>query len=436
MTPDGRLAAGRLATGQLVATEASPAGLVSTTSPLPDVPDLLGALDDSGFLWLHEATGLVAAGVAARINVGTGPGRLADAAAAVSRLLADITVDDPLRQPGTGPLAVGALPFADGTPGELVVPAVVVGRTASGRAWTTVTRTADAVPADRGRLGTAHRQAGRAPLPERLAVDSGSRDAWTAAVRGALARITRGEVRKVVLAREVLAEADRPFERAAVLDRLRRVQPSSLTYAVGDFVGASPELLVRRRGARVVSRPMAGTVPRGTTPADDQRLTAALTASPKDGEEHAVVVDAVRRALAPVCRELVSDARPSVTRLATVSHLATTVAGRLRLPAPSALALAGLLHPTPAVAGDPQAEALAAIEELEDIDRGLYAGPVGWVDARGDGDWAVALRCAHLQGNRARLAAGAGIVADSDPGAEWAETEAKLDGMLRALTAG
>jgi isochorismate synthase EntC len=181
---------------------------------------------------------------------------------------------------------------------------------------------------------------------------------------------------------------------------------------------------------------MAGSAPRGATAADDDRLVSELATSAKEAEEHALVVGAVRAALEPVCREVVAGSRPEAVRLATVTHLATTVGGRLHEPAPSALALAGLLHPTPAVAGLPRAEALAAIADLESFDRGLYAGPVGWVDGRGDGDWAVALRCARLDGRRAHLVAGAGIVADSDPGAEWLETEAKLEPMLRALLAG
>ncbi|HWC11652.1 MAG TPA: chorismate-binding protein, partial [Acidimicrobiales bacterium] len=190
----------------------------------------------------------------------------------------------------------------------------------------------------------------------------------------------------------------------------------------------------------VLSRPMAGTVRRGATPAHDEQLVAALVASPKEAEEHALVVGAVRTALETVCREVMADAGPEAVRLSSVTHLATRVAGHLDGEGiggwPSALALAGLLHPTPAVAGLPLPEALAAIARLESFDRGLYAGPVGWVDARGDGDWAVALRCATLHGSQARLAAGAGIVADSDPDDEWAETEAKLEPMLAALEAG
>ena len=449
-------------------TRPSSTGLVSRTRPLTDAGDLLGALDPGGFAWLHEGSGLATAGVAARIPVGPGPDRIATAAAEAVRVLGDVEVDDPLRLPGTGPLAVGAIPFGEGAAGELVVPALVVGRTAQGRAWVTET-------------GPALDTGGGEPVPPpggpmRLALGNGEgRRAWKEAVVQALAEIAQGPLVKVVLARELVVDADRPFRRAAVLDALRATHPSSFTYAVGGFVGASPELLVRRRGGRVLSRPMAGTVRRGTTPADDERLVDSLLASPKEAEEHALVVGAVRAALETVCRDVMAAARPEAVRLSSVTHLATSVAAHLdgdgegrpagpersgrpawpersgrpawpersgrpawpeRSGRPSALALAGLLHPTPAVAGLPLADALAAITRLESFERGLYAGPVGWVDARGDGDWAVALRCASLDGSQARLAAGAGIVADSDPDDEWAETEAKLEPMLAALQAG
>jgi menaquinone-specific isochorismate synthase len=429
-------------------TRASSTGLVSRTRPLPDTGlrgpnampgDVLDVLGRGGFAWLHDGAGLATAGVAARIPVGLGPERFEAAAAAVAEVLAGADIDDPLRLPGTGPLAVGAIPFADDVAGELVVPALVVGHTAKGRAWITETGPAlahdgpddveDIVP--------------WAAAPVRLtAADGGAgRRAWTDAVGEALAEIARGPLAKVVLARELVVDADRPFRRRAILDALRSDHPSSFTYAAGGFVGASPELLVRRRGGRVLSRPMAGTARRGATPVDDERLVAALVSSPKEAEEHALVVGAVRAALETVCRDVMAAAQPEAVRLSSVTHLATSVAGRLEQDGrvagrPSALTLAGLLHPTPAVAGLPLADALAAIARLESFERGLYAGPVGWVDARGDGDWAVALRCASLDGSRARLAAGAGIVADSEPDDEWAETAAKLEPMLAALQAG
>ncbi len=425
----------------MTVTRPSPIELVSRTRPLADVGDLLDSLGRDGAAWLYDGGGMVTSGVAARIGVGLGPDRFRRAADAVAELLGAIDSDDPLGLPGTGPLAIGALPFHSRARGELVVPAMIVGRTTGGVAW--VTETASAGPGE-------DVASGLATAPTRLTVagvdgaggngagldgdrgDAG-REAWTAAVHDAVARIASGPLAKVVLARQVVVDADRAFDRRDILDRLRQGDVASFTYAVGGFVGASPELLVRRRGNRVVSRPMAGTATRGATPADDERMVAELGASPKEAEEHALVVRAVREALEPVCIELSAAGRPDAVRLATVTHLATTVAGHLLEPSPSALALVGLLHPTPAVGGLPRADALAAIAELEAFDRDLYAGPVGWVDSRGDGDWAVALRCARLDGARARLVAGAGIMADSDPDAEWAETEAKLEPMLRAL---
>ena len=179
---------------------------------------------------------------------------------------------------------------------------------------------------------------------------------------------------------------------------------------------------------------MAGTVPRGATPEEDDRLEFGLCASAKEAEEHRLLVEAVLEALTPVCEGAPAATPAEIVRLATVSHLTTRVSGRLRGPAPSALELVGHLHPTPAVGGLPRRRALRAIAELEGFDRGLYAGPVGWVGAGGDGEWAVALRCAALDGPRARLWAGAGIVAGSDPESEWYETEAKLAAMLGVLT--
>jgi menaquinone-specific isochorismate synthase len=258
---------------------------------------------------------------------------------------------------------------------------------------------------------------------------------WTESVRRILTAIDAGQVRKVVLARRLVVEAGAPFSRRAVLDRLRRSHPSCFTYAAGGFVGASPELLIRRRGDQVASCPMAGTVRRGASPEEDEALTAGLRRSVKEAEEHRLLVEAVVAALAPVCVGAPAAGEPDVVRFPTVSHLATRVSGILHSPAPSALALAGLLHPTPAVGGLPRSEALATISALEGFDRGLYAGPVGWVDAAGDGEWAVALRGAQLQGRLARLVAGAGIVAGSDPEAEWAETEVKLRPMLAAVGA-
>jgi menaquinone-specific isochorismate synthase len=205
-------------------------------------------------------------------------------------------------------------------------------------------------------------------------------------------------------------------------------QPGSFVYASEGLVGASPELLVRRTGDLGESRPGAG-----TTVADSDEALLALAASVKDTREHRFVVDGIVDALDARCRDLSVAATPEVAVFGPVAHLATPIRGHLHDPAPSALDVARWLHPTPAVGGTPRTAALDAIRALEGFDRGRYAGPVGWVDARGDGEWAIALRGAELDGTRARLVAGAGIVAGSEPDAEWAETQAKLEPMLREL---
>ena len=385
--------------------------LISRTRLLADVVDPLDELGTGGFAWFTDELSLATSGVAARVDV-----------ADVDEVLAAIDSGDDLglTHPGTGPLAVGALGF--GGAERLIVPARIVGRLADGRGWVT-----EIGPAD--------------PAAEAWSVPSGDRAqpgerpdqrGWRIGVEEALDRIAAGRLEKVVLAREITVQADRPFDVARVLARLRSGSRVSFTYAAGSFVGASPELLLRRRGVHVVSKPMAGTVARGDSPADDDRLVAALAASTKEQVEHRFVVGQVSRDLATVCRDVVVEAS-EVVRLPTVTHLATTIRGTLRNGNASALGVAAMLHPTPAVAGTPRRAALDAIAELEPFDRGLYAGPVGWVDARGDGEWAVALRGATLAGNQARLVAGAGIVAGSDPGAEWAETEAKLDAMRSVL---
>lgn len=386
--------------------------LASRTRLSPDDVDPLDSLGPGGFAWFTDELQLATSGVAARVAV-------ADA----DELLASIEVDDVedgLRWPGIGPLAVGALGF-DGTR-ALVVPARVVGRLADGRVWITEIGPADPT-AEAWPSATLARSA-----PGAWPDHSG----WTTTVEEALRRIADGRLEKVVLAREVVLQTDLSFDVAGVLDRLRTANPQSFTYATGSFVGASPELLLRRRGASVMSKPMAGTVARGRSPADDDRLAATMTTSVKERAEHRLVVGEVVQRLAAFCDDVVVD-HPEVVRLPTVAHLATTVRGTLRNGFSSALGVAALLHPTPAVAGTPRTAALDAIAELEPFDRGLYAGPIGWVDARGDGDWAIALRGASLSGNRARLTAGAGIVEGSDPEAEWAETEAKLDAMRSVL---
>jgi isochorismate synthase len=382
-----------------------PARIHAITREVEPSDDPLRGFDPHGFAWLHHGTRIVTSGVAARLDP-------TDAAAVLSR----VEADDPLGVAGTGAIAVGALPFDPDAPGELVVPARVYGAR-DGRAWLTEIGPVDA------ELSVA------VTPPTRFQVAAPrTRDEWRVAVERALGAIATGELEKVVLAREVLVEADNAFDPREIVRGLVASQPGSFVYASEGFVGASPELLVRREGEVVESRPVAG-----TTLADSDEALLALAASVKDTREHRYVVDDIVDVLAPRTTELHADATPEVAVFGPVAHLATPIRGRLVAPAPTALDLARLLHPTPAVGGTPRAGALDAIRALEGFDRGRYAGPVGWVDARGDGEWAIALRGAELDGARARLVAGAGIVAGSDPEAEWAETQAKLEPMLRAL---
>ena len=454
--------------------------LSSRVVGLGDGLEPLDLAGEDGFAWRSPAGSLVGAGAAARIPVGTGPGRIERAAEAVASLLGAAQVEDP-EGSGLGPAAVGALPFSPASPGQLVVPSLLLRTGRDGRTWAVLTGPRPVDPPSAADLLARLRAtaaAGDGPWPSARRLDGpggvwttqppdsadGLRSptgglgagpggsgapgsggtgapepggfglaAWRGAVLAALEAIGTGRLDKVVLAREATVEGERPFPRAELLRRLRRRSGgSTFLYASGDFVGASPELLVRRQGRVAISRPMAGTVPRGDSAAAEAEGLARLTGSAKEAVEHRLVVDAVAEGLAKAA-DRVEVGRPEVVRLTTVAHLATEITAELTGPLPTALELAGLLHPTPAVGGSPRDAALAAIAALEPFDRGCYAGPVGWVDRAGDGEWAVALRGASLDGRHARLLAGAGIVPGSDPDAEWAETEHKLRAMLEVL---
>jgi isochorismate synthase len=275
------------------------------------------------------------------------------------------------------------------------------------------------------------------PRPERAA--------YAAAVASALEIIESGAVNKVVLARSLELVGTAPIDPRPILAALARRDPMAYPYAVPlptaagaprTLVGASPELHVRRRGDRVVAAPLAGSMARSADPADDERAGKELLASDKERTEHAYVVESVASVLAPLCRSLDVPSEPSLMSTATMWHLATRVEGRLRPTGdalPTSLDLALALHPTPAVCGTPTDAAMAAIADLEDFDRGYYAGAVGWDDRAGDGEWVIALRCAEIADRSLRLYAGAGIVEGSDPAAELAETSAKLRTLLQAM---
>ncbi len=396
-----------------VATE-----LVARATRVDDNPDLLQWFKpDDGVFFEHPSRALVTAGAAHTISVPGGPELVARAARAARAALARVRSND-----GPAPVVVGALPFDQATPATLVIPRVAFVR-ARGETWRIVV--GDEREVETAAVST-HPRGG-------LRVTSvPDPNAYVASVAEARRRIRGGQLEKVVLARMLIAQSDHEFDRRALLARLRAAEPGAYTFAAGGFIGASPELLVAREGETVRARPLAGTIARRSDPAADEEAARSLLASEKDLSEHRLVVDAVRAALKPVTASLDIDETPHALATSKVWHLATDVSGMTR-DSLDALSLASLLHPTPAVCGTPREAARAAIKELEQIERALYAGIVGWIDARGDGEWAVALRCAEMQGRIALLFAGAGIVADSDPEAELAETDAKFRSMLEAL---
>ncbi len=416
-------------------TPRGPVTPVVTTTPLLEPPALLDLLPPAGALsWVRRGEGLVGWGEAARLEV-TGPRALAEAAAWWEDHSAGLDVDDRAGVPGSGPVVFASIAFdpAAGT-SVFVVPEVVVGRR-GGLAW--MTTTGDADPADVLAAAPAAVPSGLG----RLRYADGALDpaSWCATVATAVARIDAGELAKVVLARDLLVTAETPLDARTLLARLAARFPDCWTFAVDVLLGATPELLLRRTGRQLSSRVLAGTAPRGAG-ADDERLAADLLSSAKDRAEHALAVDSLVRALEPYCTTLTAPAEPELLTLANVRHLATDVTGVQRGSGARSraglLELVGAVHPTAAVCGTPTGAAAALIGELEGMDRGRYAGPVGWLDARGDGEFGLALRCAELSDEdpaSARLFAGCGIVAGSDPAAELAETQAKFAAFQAAL---
>ena len=422
------------------AAAALPAPLVARTravdpASLPD--DLLRLLPPSGGMsWVRRGDGLVAWGEVARVRT-HGATRFDDAESAWREATAHAVIRDEVQLPGTGPVAFGSFAFADGSPagGVLIVPEVVVGRRGD-TAWMT-TITAGGLPAATEHLLSVEQDP---PSPGAVRTVDGALDAagWRAAVSHAVEEIRSGRVDKVVLARDVVATTSAPLDLRWLLRRLSAEYASCWTFSVDGLVGATPELLVRSEKGLVTSRVLAGTIRRTGDDDADLARAAILAHSSKDLEEHEYAVASLTRALEPFCSSTNVPETPFVLHLPNVLHLATDVTGVLcdQERDLSSLALAHALHPTAAVAGTPTPDAVAIIEELEHMDRGRYAGPVGWLGADGDGEWGIGLRSAELDPDdphRLRLFAGCGIVAASSPEAELAESEAKLEPMRHAL---
>ena len=416
-------------------------GGVVRTRRLGFVPDLVALCDDDSALFSRFGDGVLGLGEARRFAVDRTDG--ARTAAEVAVALDGHEVDDEVGLPGTGPVALGALPFDPGAPGTLIVPRIIIGRRGDD-AWITFvdtdpaddTITIDELRARSESTATGFgRDAGMGDeAPSRFEVSSHmTPDEWCDAVAAATSLIRAGEASKVVLARAIDVVTDRPVRAATVLTHLRRSFPTAHLFSIDGFIGATPELLVARSDDTVHAHPMAGTAPRSGDAQADARLAAALFEASNTLAEHRFTIDMVHDTLLPWCSYLDEEAEPTIVAMANVQHLGTRLEGRLSEPFASVLELVGALHPTPAVGGVPTAAALSLIARLERPDRGRYAGPVGWIDARGNGTWAVGIRSAELDGDRARVWAGVGIVADSDPATELAETRAKAQGMLSAI---
>ena len=414
------------------------------------------------FCWEQPDREFALAGIGvAHEAASRGERRFLEVAEECSRVGGDRVIEEPVGLPaGAGPVWLGGFAFdpegggsptwSSLPPASLVLPEISLCRSA-GQTWMTVSavvgpgqpgaeRRAEELGARLAALRTATPLPMIDPHPTAAAEISGARTPgeFEATVRAATGRIEAGEFAKLVLAREVIVRAPAAHDPAALFGALREQFPACFCFCVGTpeaaFVGASPELLVRRSGAGISTVALAGSTRRSSDPAVDDHLGEQLLRSDKDRREQAIVAERIVRALRPLAVWVEAAPEPGLVKVANIQHLATPVIAQLADPH-SAIELAGMLHPTPAVGAEPWSDrAAAAIAELEQMDRGWYAAPVGWMDATEDGEFCVALRSGVLRDRDAHLFAGVGVVAGSDPAAELAETEVKLEALLPLLT--
>lgn len=396
--------------------------LTAVTVEMPRVPHLLDALEDPrGLAWVHYGEGLVGWGEAERIEVEPGPDRFERTLAALKATFASLDVIDEVNHFGSGPVAFGSFTFDPTEEGSvLIIPSVVVGRR-DGRSW--ITRIGGEPELDRTEAEEDDRIRYWGPSAPEMT--------WLDAVARAERAVRNGELEKVVLARDMRVWSKAALSPRRLLKRLAERFPECYSFSVDGLIGATPELLVETRGDGMASVVLAGSIGRGAYEGEDEALGARLLESAKDKVEHEVAVRSVTDVLPRFC-ETLTVGEPALLKLANVQHLATEIQGGMRQ-AHSALEIAGALHPTAAVCGLPRDKAMDMIRGLEGMSRARYAGPVGWVDAQGNGEWGIALRCAELDGGSARLFAGGGIVAGSTPEGELAETRIKLLAMQSAL---
>jgi len=400
-----------------------------TTIPFETPEDLFSLLPaESALSWVRSGEGLVAYGEYARIEV-TGPDRFSEASTWWREQVRSFRIHDDVRTSGTGPLAFGSFAFSESETSVLIIPEVIIGRRGD-QSWITT-------------VGQQHPIIDEPYLEAKnytIAWGEGSRSSvsWESAVANAVGRIQAGELDKVVLARDIQAEASEPIDARRLMAKLAENYAKTWIFSVDNLVGATPELLVRLTKGLVTSRVLAGTIRRTGDDERDLALAASLARSSKDLEEHDYAVRSVSDALNPFCSSMNVNESPFVLHLTNVMHLATDVNGVLAdsLSSRDSLHLVQALHPTAAVCGTPTNIAKDLISEIEGLNRGRYAGPVGWIDAKGDGEWGIALRCAEISKDdprKMRLFAGCGIVAGSIPEEELAESQAKLLPMRDAL---
>ena len=387
----------------------------ATTQFFDAAVDLNDVAGGDGYLFVRDGVGFAGQGIAQSIS--------ADTAADFLR-----TIDhDNQTSLDVGPIAIGNIAFQRMAPATLVIPRKVVGKDEAGNCW--ITTIDDASPTISPALASQ-------PKPSTFNVEPITPiETYKKAVLAARDAVRSGAITKAVIAREIRVTSSIPIDVHAVLLRLRATFARSYRYSINGFIGASPELLVEIKGDRIRSHPLAGTTPRTGDPKTDDELARKLIASMKDQVEHRVVIDVIHEMLLPWCSYLDWEPEPSVLQVANVQHLGTLIEGHLSAVRPSVMEIVRTLSPTPALGGHPRDAALTLIAEVEELDRGPYGGAVGWVDGSGNGTWAVAIRCAELSDDRltARLIAGGGIVAASDPDAELAETQAKFQAMLSAI---
>ena len=395
---------------------------------------LINKVPDFGdYFWSSSQTNLIGIGTARRIQLPQ-----LNSQTQRENPLSSIQVTNHTQRellPGEGVCGLVAFPFRPDVPGELIIPKILIRKQTSGNHLITLTSDENlelekALEELENFPKEANSEKQNAlhisyPIDEEMWRDN--------KVKTVKNLINSGDVEKVVLAREIIINAATKISSANVLTKLKEQNSTAMLFHIDGFVGASPELLISRLGDTVKANPLAGTAKRYSNPIDDELSKEELLESIKDAYEHRITIEWFLNELMQFCSYIDADPEPKITTLQHVHHLETEVQGKLSQPAAGALDLVAALHPTPAVAGDPQDKALRIIETIEGFDRGKYAGPVGWVDINGNGEFAVGIRSAQIREQEARLYAGVGLVADSDPESELAETKQKLKTMISAF---